>query len=500
MSLSRRGLWARRSTGLDVGSQWVKAVELEWPGGQPRVKRLLRFAVPEGAMSRGAADDPSALAGGLLANLRPQLFTSRHLALSVDSEQVFLRSLRLPQLAPRELAAAARWEGESHLPMPAAEVVTDYIVLGDDGPGRTEVMMVGVPRRVVQGYLAACRRAGLTPEAIEPESTAIWRAIQSDGSGPQAEDRSVAVLDIGASALRLTILRHGTPYLSRTVALAGEGTARTAELAREVRTSLEFFLYDNRGLRLSQVYLAGGAARDQGLAAFLEEALNTAFLGRVPGAVPITASTVKPALLSTFGEAGPEFACALGLALRGGPASAPKFSLLPPQFRGRRRRHRLVWTAALGAVGLVAAIAWPYVREVAAVRQEAAAVAVAEREARAVESVRGRVAQLAAERKGLADRLTVLTGTPGGEGWSPVLSSILTAIPPGVSISQVAAGGSEVVISGSAPRLDLVRQLEIQLGQEPGYLARVELKSLNRVGEVYQFQLTVQVAWEATAP
>ena len=81
----------------------------------------------------------------------------------------------------KQLANAVQFRAQEALPIPLDEAVLDYRVLDEsvDAEGQTvkRVLLVVAYRELVERYVSACRKAGITLAGIDLEAFALLRAL-----------------------------------------------------------------------------------------------------------------------------------------------------------------------------------------------------------------------------------------------------------------------------------------------------------------------------------
>src|SRR5690554_6690050 len=103
---------SKSSIGLDVGSGYVKLVEVDHSGGQPEVTRvamqpLLSDAIVEGEiMDYGVV---SAAIGGLFKDLG---IKDAHLVTSVGGHDVIIKKIEMDRMKESDAREVIRWEAE----------------------------------------------------------------------------------------------------------------------------------------------------------------------------------------------------------------------------------------------------------------------------------------------------------------------------------------------------------------------------------------------------
>jgi len=297
--------------GVDIGAVRTRVALVERDAdGHPRLTAVA--ARPTGT--------DAAIA---LADARAELRTrERRCVLALGLPEASLRVASFPAMRSIERARAARFEAARHVPYPPAEIVVRVVATGE------ERFAIGIAHRpALAARVAAAKRAGLRPSAVDDASFALARAF------PYAD----AIVDIGERATHLIVPALPIPAV-RSLAIGGGAftaaivaslgldgiaaerrklTLGLAGAGEHVRSSLigelAAALTDHRaGARseIRSIALAGNGARLAGLAEALEAAV----------AIPVRLGTLVAGAceglpLDVVRAASPDWGLAYGLAL-----------------------------------------------------------------------------------------------------------------------------------------------------------------------------------------
>lgn len=272
--------------GIDVGTCSVKLVETEAESPQRiRVRAVTEVAAAPGEMADGSLVNPQALGGAIRQALRKAGMTADRAAVAVPAQFGFIRRVSFPPMPLKELRAAVDLQPERYIPLGRESSVYDLHVLpGAEADGQISVVLAAAPRQTVLDLMALCRAAGLKPVRIDLEPLALYRALV--GAGLTSTQADTAIVDLGASGAKISLLAGPVPVISRVVdtprqvqgALAGTDTE---DLFVDIRRSLEFVLTQT-GARPSRVFVAGGGGDDIYLLLALTGYLRSSLGGRLP--------------------------------------------------------------------------------------------------------------------------------------------------------------------------------------------------------------------------
>jgi type IV pilus assembly protein PilM len=229
--------------------------------------------------------------------------SSADVVISIPEPLVFTRTIKFPLLTDAEIASAVKWESEQYIPIPVNEAVIQHTVLARNekaSPPEVLVLLVAAPKVVVEKYMKVVEFAGLNPIAVETELLALSRSLAPP-------DKTVLLVDLGASSTNIAITKQGLLSFSRSVAIAGDAFTRavsqglgvTAEQAEEYKKTY--------GLTAVQLEGKVKGALDPVLALVADEIKKavsyylTEEKGEPPDALIITGGTsAVPEIISTM--------------------------------------------------------------------------------------------------------------------------------------------------------------------------------------------------------
>jgi type IV pilus assembly protein PilM len=104
---------------------------------------------------------------------------TKYVAVSLPEEKSFSQVIQMPKMEEEELKSAILFEAENYIPLPVSEVYLDFQAIDPikDSLNHLDVLIVAMPKKIVNSYVSCLKKAGLVPLAIEIESEAITRAL-----------------------------------------------------------------------------------------------------------------------------------------------------------------------------------------------------------------------------------------------------------------------------------------------------------------------------------
>lgn len=228
--------------GLDITTSSIKLIELSQSMGQYRVESYSAEPTPPNAINDKAILDPE-LVGEAIRRAVSRSGTHCHdVAIAISPDAARIKTIQMPAgLRDEELEAQVELQADQYIPFPIDEVAYDYEVLGpsEKDPKAVDLELVACRSEIVEQRCAAVAAAGLKPrivdvEAFAVENAAVLMAHQMPDAGI---DRTIAVIDFGASTTTCTILRNLRLIYNRDFAFGGqqltEDIMRTYGLSHE---------------------------------------------------------------------------------------------------------------------------------------------------------------------------------------------------------------------------------------------------------------------------
>jgi type IV pilus assembly protein PilM len=181
-------------------------------------------------MENNVVVDHQLLGQAIKALLKESGISSKKSVSSVSGQgALVVRVIEVPKMSDAELGETMRWEVERHVPFAANEVIMDFqpIPRPDDPPDaqNMEVLLAVAQQDMVDRHVDMLKAAGLKPLAIDVEPLAAARCLIELGPDPYGQ-KTVAIVNIGASNTDIGIFRDGLLSFPRTLPLAGDSLTR----------------------------------------------------------------------------------------------------------------------------------------------------------------------------------------------------------------------------------------------------------------------------------
>jgi type IV pilus assembly protein PilM len=514
-----------RTVGLDVGTNAVRAVEVNLGRSGPVVERVGQVALPYGAVMAGEVVDAPAVASALRRLWKEVGFSTKRVVVGVANARVVARVAELPDMPDSEIRSSLEYQVQDLIPIPVKDAVLDHQVLERvptaDGGVTLRLLLVAAHRDMLRSLLAALEGGGLSPSRVDLVPFALIRALYDADDlalGDEADDPRLAlpqaIVGVGAGVTNVVIHERGLPRFVRTLPTGGNAVAEalasdlevdldTAEglkrsldarhlsgpdgdravaiassalapVVDEVRGTLDYYVSSPEGGPLGQVTLTGGGARLPELADRLRDSLGVPVdCGNPLEGIGLGKTGFPPEVLRAEADL---LTVPLGLALSGEPVAkgVRRITLLPQEVvasQAQRRQLALAMGLLAGFGVLLMALVLLRNGAVSDARsqadQEEARTATLQQETAGLQDVSDLAARIG-ERRSTAEGVL-----EGDIAWTSLVQEVAGAMPNDVWLTSVTAnrdttnGGASTVtfnVTGfdqSAPGRWLQRMEEV---------------------------------------
>lgn len=345
--------------GVDIGSSSLKVVQLRKEHGKAILETYGELALgPYGGSEIGQATNLSAeqIIETLKDLLREAKVTTTSCAVSIPYARSLLILVELPYREdPLEQKTVIELEARKYIPVPISEVHLDWFVVPKATPAdaaptqssagqsgetsqvvkKVEVLLVAVHNDELKLLRTVAEGAGLAASFYEIEIFSSLRAVIDEPIKP------VMVLDIGAATTKTYIVERGIVAVSHAIGAGSQDITRAIAASQNVSIASAEILKKEQGLTsqspelvfsrifsearrvlvqyetlhrksVSSIVLTGGGAVTKELAAYAKKLFSIDVHIADPFAKTEAPAFMRPVLQ----EIGPEFAVAVGLALR----------------------------------------------------------------------------------------------------------------------------------------------------------------------------------------
>ncbi len=354
------------AVGVDIGSSSIKVVEIKRKGGRAVLETYGAIALgPYADLEAGRVTNlpVEKIVLALKEVLKQSGVSGTDLALAIPVQSSLIFSIELPSNIPEsEMSTIVPTEARKYIPVPMTEVSIDYFMLPEKEPSfvemnaetsgldvpkkqeaKTNVLVVATQNEAVSRYRSIVSQCNLSASFLEIEIFSSVRANFEHELSP------VLLIDFGASRTKLSIVEFGMVKSYHSIDRGGSDISNSISkslnipfteaekmkkdfglfenpteksLADVIRVHVDYIFSETNSVLLgyekkynrtiSKVIFTGGGSLLKGLK---EVAVNN-FQAEVEIGHPFSKVSAPTFLEKVLLTMGPEFAVAIGLALR----------------------------------------------------------------------------------------------------------------------------------------------------------------------------------------
>ena len=198
--------------GLDLSDLSLKIAALKKRKQDIILTSYGRTEIPPGIIEKGEIKKETELISLIkksLTDIKGSPLKTKFCAVSLPETEAFVRVIQLPILNEKEIGEAIKWEAEANIPMPLEEIYLDWQIIGQND-NKQNILIGALPKNLVDEYLKAFKKTGLTPLIFEIESLATARAIVKNGP----VSLPLLIVDLGIERTSFIIFYKSTVYFT----------------------------------------------------------------------------------------------------------------------------------------------------------------------------------------------------------------------------------------------------------------------------------------------
>jgi type IV pilus assembly protein PilM len=498
---------AQRILTVDLGTSTLKYGEFSV--ARNGAMTLLRFGIADLGLDPNKEEDRGKYITPTLAKiLKDQKIKAKDAVVSIASQSVFMRFVKLPPVDAAQVEQVVRFEAQQNVPFPIDTVTWDYQMMPARTAGSTEAeaVIVAIKKEVLEGEVAAVEKAGLRIRQVDVAPFALLNAFRY--SEPQTDDCTL-IIDIGARSSNLVFVEKSSfwirnvpiagnqisqaicnelqePFVAAELLKKGKGfvslggvyadpddvdAARISKLVRttmtklhvDINRSVAYYRTNLSGAPPKRVFLTGGSSQLPYLDLFIGDKLGLPVAYFNPLRNVSLGPTVNTAALQQNSCCTAEL---VGLALRASGSCPAEITLDAPTLAARsaKARKQPYYFAALTAWALLfVCVALYYWTQTQIAQRKAAEV---QSDAAGLQAIAPKIEKLAKTvqaRNKVLDAIAKLGDQR--DAWAQVLQALNDKIPDGVWITQLLPvsnpTGNEPHGAAPEPATDQVNMLVI---------------------------------------
>ena len=347
--------------GIDIGSSAIKVVEIGKRHGRAVLRTYGELALgPYAGVEIGRATNlpPAKISEAIRDILKEAKTTTVACGTALPMASSLITFVTIPPVSDKQMVEVVTIEARKYIPVPMNEVMLDWSLIpreeeftSDDDTkakkekGSQDVLVVAIHNEYLASYQEIMNGAGLTPSFFEIEIFSAIRGVVDQGI------QAVMIIDMGARITKLYIVERGILRGSHIINKGGQditlaiaqalsvavneaetmkrsfglkGGVEHKDLTEIIMVNLDYIFYETNTVlqnyqkkynkSVVKIVLTGGGVLLKGLIEVAKASLQTEVVYADPFGKIETPAMFADSSISS--NAGPEFAVAIGAALR----------------------------------------------------------------------------------------------------------------------------------------------------------------------------------------
>lgn len=214
----------QHSLGIDIGTKVIRVVEISGSKGKITLENYgevnLDIACKQFFRSFDKKNlNPAVnnISVAIAAIIEETGIKTKKVVFSLPDFATFFTTFELPPMSKKEIANAIGFEARKYIPLPLSELVLDWQLMNKESlKENNKVLVMAVPKIIVEQYKTIAEQAGLELTALEAEAMALKRAVIKENDPP------TCLLEMGFQSTNINIVDEGFMKMSFSFDMAGK--------------------------------------------------------------------------------------------------------------------------------------------------------------------------------------------------------------------------------------------------------------------------------------
>jgi len=206
---------------LDFGGNEIKIIEGQAARNSISISKAFALKLPPDVYYDGEILDKDAVVSLIKEELKKNKIRTDKVHGIINSSEIITRAVSLPKIPEKDLPSVISYQLDEMLPVDPDDYVVNSLILSyftEDGADKVNVLLIGIPKKMVLEHLDLIKQIGLKPEILDYQGNAIAKLLNHNSLVNEFYNTSemvVTSIDIGYSNSKLTIVKEGAILVTR---------------------------------------------------------------------------------------------------------------------------------------------------------------------------------------------------------------------------------------------------------------------------------------------
>lgn len=204
--------------GLDITPEGLTASIVRPKNKKLTLKNYAFEPFHEEVIQNGLIVNPEAFNRAFKKIVYKQKIDTNSLNIALPSNITLIKTISLPNLPLEELSVIVPQEAAKHISFPIEDMNIDFEVLSnpneqENSNKKIDVLLIAVPKSIVQSYVDVFKHLGFTISAVDVSSFSIIRTLANAELIDESENIDISLL-VGYENTDINIIYKGKPLFS----------------------------------------------------------------------------------------------------------------------------------------------------------------------------------------------------------------------------------------------------------------------------------------------
>mgnify|MGYP003764314325 CR=1 FL=1 len=206
---------------IDFGGKQVKIIEGQASKNMINIKKGFTIDLPDEVYRDGEILEEDLLSNLIKESLKENKIRTEQAYGIINSSHIITRSFSLPKVPEKDIPSIIEYQLDELFPVDPEGYIINPLIIGnrmEDEMEKTDILLVGTPRKIVLDHLDLMKSIGLKPLVLDFQGNAMAKLLNFNSSINDfynTRDMVIASIDMGHINSKLSIIKNGKILVTR---------------------------------------------------------------------------------------------------------------------------------------------------------------------------------------------------------------------------------------------------------------------------------------------